>query len=58
MGDPVVRLADGVNFEIFKNYLNTNLHIEPAANVDAALRLGAYVQGSDLQSLLYSRYES
>jgi len=30
MGDPLARLADGVNFEIFRNYLNTNLQVEPA----------------------------
>jgi len=30
MGDPLMRLADGVNFEIFRNYLNTNLQVEPA----------------------------
>jgi len=35
MGDPLIRLADGVNFEIFREYLNTNLHVDPAGKVDA-----------------------
>jgi len=30
MGDPLIRLADGVNFEIFRDYLNANLHVDPA----------------------------
>jgi len=32
MGDPLIRLADGVNFEIFRDYLNTNLHVNPAGS--------------------------
>jgi len=30
MGDPLIRLAYGVNFDIFRDYLNTNLHVDPA----------------------------
>jgi len=31
MGDPLIRLADGVNFEIFRNYLNV-LYLERLIN--------------------------
>jgi len=29
MGDPLIRLTGGVNFEIFRDYLNTNLQVDP-----------------------------
>jgi len=30
MGDPLIRLAEGVNIEIFRDSLNMNLHVDPA----------------------------